>query len=274
MATGLQGLLEGIKEGDIYVDLSTSGPTLVRRIEPLFRQKGAHMLDAPVSGGPAGAASGNLAVMVGGEQEVYERVKPILDAFGDKAFYAGDIGAGSVSKLVHNMISHGVWQAVAEGMTLGVKAGVDAKSLWECVRRGAMGRMNTLHERLPRSVFLGKFEPPGMYLRVARKDIGLATELGKEYDVPMPIANLAEQIAIQGLNRGWERRTAASPSSYRRRPRASRYGPRASTRRSRVGSSPPTLKPSKPPDSPTASGGPWKWASQPGPRRPPAAQHH
>ena len=203
VATGPQGLLEGIKEGDIYVDLSTSGPTLVRHIEPLFRQKGAHMLDAPVSGGPAGAASGNLAVMVGGEQEVYERVKPILDAFGDKAFYAGDIGAGSVSKLVHNMISHGVWQAVAEGMTLGVKAGVDPKSLWECVRRGAMGRMNTLHERLPRSVFLGKFEPPGMYLRVARKDIGLATELGKEYDVPMPIANLAEQIAIQGLNRGW-----------------------------------------------------------------------
>ena len=203
VATGPQGLLEGVKEGDIYVDLSTSGPTLVRRIEPLFRQKGAHMLDAPVSGGPSGAASGNLAVMVGGEEEIYERIKPIFDAFGDKTFYAGDIGAGSVSKLVHNMIGHGVWQAVAEGMTLGVKAGVDAKSLWECVRRGAMGRMNTLHERLPRSVFQGKFEPPGMYLKVARKDIGLATELGKEYDVPMPIANLAEQIAIQGLNRGW-----------------------------------------------------------------------
>ena len=122
---GPDGLLQGVEEGRIYVDLSTSRPTLIRQIEPLFRQKGAYILDAPVSGGKSGAASGNLAVMVGGDPEVYKRIKPILDSFGDKVFYAGGIGAGSVAKLVHNMISHGVRQAIAEGLTLGVKAGVD-----------------------------------------------------------------------------------------------------------------------------------------------------
>jgi 3-hydroxyisobutyrate dehydrogenase len=201
--TGPEGVLQGIKQGSIHCDLSTSRPDLIRRLEPMFRQKGAHVLDAPVSGGKTGAATRNLAVMVGGEQEIYERIKPILDAFGDKVFYAGSIGAGSVCKLVHNMIGHGIRQAIAEGLTLGVKAGVDAESLWECVRRGSVGRMNGLHEALPRTVFQGSFEPPSFALGLARKDIGLATELAKEFDVPMPIANLAEQISIQGMNRGW-----------------------------------------------------------------------
>ncbi len=203
VSLGPEGVLEGIKPGGIYVDLSTSRPTLIRQIEPRFRQKGAHVLDAPVSGGKSGAASGNLAVMVGGDREIYDRIKPLLDSFGDKVFYAGAIGAGSVAKLMHNMIGHGVRQAIAEGMTLGVKAGVEPEALWECVRRGAVGRMSGLHEGIPKTVFRGEFDPPSFALSLARKDIALATELGKEFNVPMPIANLAEQIAIQGMNRGW-----------------------------------------------------------------------
>jgi 3-hydroxyisobutyrate dehydrogenase len=203
VAIGTQGVLEGIKAGGIYVDLSTSRPTLIRQIEPLFREKGAHVLDAPVSGGKTGAATRNLAVMVGGEREIYERIRPILEAFGDKVFYAGRIGAGSVCKLVHNMIGHGIRQAIAEGLTLGVKAGVEADALWECVRRGAVGRMSGLHEGLPRTVFRGQFEPASFALALSRKDIALATELGREYNVPMPVANIAEQIAIEAMNRGW-----------------------------------------------------------------------
>src|SRR5262245_43088067 len=203
VAIGTQGVLEGIKAGGIYVDLSTSRPTLIRQIEPLFREKGAYVLDAPVSGGKTGAATRNLAVMVGGEREIYERIGPILEAFGDKVFYAGSIGAGSVCKLVHNMIGHGIRQAIAEGLTLGVKAGVEADALWECVRRGAVGRMSGLHEGIPRMVFRGQFDPPSFALALAHKDITLATELAREYNVPMPIANLAEQIAIQGMVRGW-----------------------------------------------------------------------
>ncbi len=209
VSLGAEGVLAGIKPGGIFIDLSTSRPTLIREIEPRFRQKGAHVLDAPISGGKSGAASGNLAVMVGGDREIFDRVKPLLDSFGDKVFYAGEIGAGSVAKLVHNMIGHGIRQAIAEGMTLGVKAGVEAEALWECVRRGAVGRMSGLHEGMVKTVFRGEFDPPSFALSLSRKDIGLATELGKEFNVPMPVANLAEQIAIQGLNRGWGNRDSS-----------------------------------------------------------------
>ena len=203
VATGPEGILQGMTAGSVYIDLSTSRPTLIREIEPQFRAKGVHVLDAPVSGGKSGAQSRNLAVMVGGEREVFDRVKPLLDAFGDKVYYAGSIGAGSVAKLVHNMIGHGVRQAIAEGLTLGIKAGVDAEALWECVRRGSLGRMSVLHEGVAGTVFRGEFEPANFALSLARKDIGLATDLGREFDVPMPVANLAEQIAIEAMNRGW-----------------------------------------------------------------------
>ncbi len=135
--------------------------------------------------------------------DVFDRVKPILDAIGDKVFYAGAIGAGSVAKLVHNMIGHGVRQAIAEGLTLGVKAGVDADALWECIRRGSLGRMNSLHEGIPRTTFRDTYEPASFALALAHKDIMLATELGREFNVPMPVANLALQIAVQAMNRGW-----------------------------------------------------------------------
>src|SRR5262245_55606842 len=92
VATGTGGLLEGMRAGSVWVDTSTSRPTLIRRLEPRFRDRGIHVLDAPVSGGKTGAATRNLAVMVGGERAVYDRVKPVLDAIGDKVFYAGAIG--------------------------------------------------------------------------------------------------------------------------------------------------------------------------------------
>src|SRR5918992_2025034 len=203
VALGAEGVLEGIKPGSVYVDLSSSRPTLIRQIEPRFRQKGAHVLDAPVSGGKTGAATRNLAVMVGGEREIFERIKPLLDSFGDKVFYAGAIGAGSICKLVRNMIGHSVRQATAEGLTLGVKAGVEPEALWESIRRGSLGRMRVLHEGLVRTMFRGEFEPASFALNLAYKDISLATELAREYSVPMPMSTLAEQIAMQAMNRGW-----------------------------------------------------------------------
>ena len=203
VATGAEGILEGIRPGSIYVDLSSSRPTLIRELEPIFRQKGCHVLDAPVSGGKTGADSGNLAVMVGGDREIFERIKPILESFGDKVFYAGEIGAGSICKLVHNMIGHSVRQAIAEGLTLGVKAGVEPEALWEAVRRGSLGRMRVLHEGLVTTMFKGEFEPASFALNLAYKDISLATELAREYNVPMPMSTLAEQIALQAMNRGW-----------------------------------------------------------------------
>src|SRR6185295_16816273 len=99
VAIGPDGLLEGMKKGAAYFDLSTNSPSVVKKLSAAFAEKGAHMLDAPVSGGPQGAASGRLAIWVGGDKAAYDRHKAVLDAMGDKAAYIGPIGAGSIAKL-------------------------------------------------------------------------------------------------------------------------------------------------------------------------------
>jgi 3-hydroxyisobutyrate dehydrogenase len=200
---GAQGMLEAIAPGAVLIETSTSRPTLIREVARRFAERGAHVLDAPVSGGKEGAESRNLAVMVGGTREVFERIRPVLDAIGDKVFYAGSIGAGTVAKLVHNMIGHGIRQALAEGLTLGVKAGVEAEALWECVRRGAVGRMHYLHEALPATMFRDAYAPAAFTLELALKDLRLATELAREVDVPVPVAALVERMVAEGLARGW-----------------------------------------------------------------------
>src|SRR6202051_1382549 len=142
-ALGPQGLIAGMTEGSAYFDLSTNSPTLVRELNRRFGEKHLYMLDAPVSGGPKGAASGRLALWVGGDEQIFNRHKPVLDAIGDQARYIGPIGAGSVAKLVHNCTSAVLGVALAEVFTMGIKAGVDPVDLWEAVRQGATGRVRT-----------------------------------------------------------------------------------------------------------------------------------
>jgi 3-hydroxyisobutyrate dehydrogenase len=203
VACGASGIVEGIKPGAIYIDISTSPPSLIRRLEPVFREKGAFVLDAPVASGQPGAAHGIHEVMVGGRREIFERVKPILAAFGDQVLYAGPLGCGSICKLVHQMIGSVVSQAIAEGLSLGVKAGVEPTALWECVRRGMVGRMYVLHYQVPQTVFRGEFETTTFPLKLLRKDVALATDLGRSLSVPLPLANIAEQILTEGVKRGW-----------------------------------------------------------------------
>ena len=203
VACGKDGIIEGIRPGSVFVDISTSPPSLIRGLEPLFRDKGASVLDAPVASGQPGAARGVHEVMAGGEPETFERVKPILSAFGDQVLYAGPLGSGSICKLVHQMIGSSVSQAIAEGLSLGVKAGVEPKVLWECVRRGMMGRMHVLHYQVPQTVFRGRFETETFTLKLLRKDVRLATDLGRELNVPLPVANIVEQILVAAVNRGW-----------------------------------------------------------------------
>ncbi len=200
---GSEGILNGITAGKVYVDLSTNNPTLIRRLAREVEGKQAFMLDAPVSGGKAGAKSGNLAVMVGGPREIYDRVTPVFDTFGDKPFYAGPIGNGTVCKLVHNLMAQCLRQVVAEGMTLGVKAGVDTKTLWEAVRRGAVGRMRFLHESIVTTVFKGQFESPGFTLGLAKKDMDLIIELASDTGVPLPVTTFIHETFIQAMSRGW-----------------------------------------------------------------------
>jgi 3-hydroxyisobutyrate dehydrogenase len=177
----------------------------VRKIHEVFKQKGVHMLDAPVSGGPRGAESGRLALWVGGDEDLFKRLKPVLDAIGDQAYYVGPIGAGSVAKLVHNCAGYVVQTALAEVFTMGVKAGVEPIALWKAVRQGAGGRRRTF-DGLADQFLPGKFDPPAFALRLAHKDVTLATALGREHKVPMRLANITLEEMTEALNRGWAER--------------------------------------------------------------------
>jgi len=205
-------IVDGIKPGAIYIDISTSPPSLIRKLEPIFAAKGAHVLDAPVASGQPGAARGIHEVMVGGEAEIFQRAKPVLDAFGDQVIHAGPLGSGSICKLVHQMINSTISQAIAEGLTLGVKAGVDTKALWECVRRGMVGRMHVLHAQVPQNVFRNDYATDTFPLKLLRKDVGMATALGRTLDVPLPLANIAEQTLVAAINRGWGDQSAYTVS--------------------------------------------------------------
>src|SRR5712692_2445156 len=211
VALGPGGLIEGIGLGSIYVDLSSSSASLIRRIAAEFRAKGAHVLDAPLSGGREELLVGKQEVMVGGNTDILEQVRPILETFGDQIFLAGDVGAGTVVKLAHNMAMRGLLQIVAESMTLGVKAGVDAETVWDGIRRGLFGKMSTLHRTLPQTSLRGEYDHASYTLALAYKDQVLATSLGREFNVPLPVANLVEQTLVQAMNRGWGPKASSVP---------------------------------------------------------------
>ena len=152
-----------------------------------------------------GAVHGTLQVMVGGDEAIYQRAKPALEAIG-KVGYMGSIGAGTIAKLVHNAISLSTRAIVAEAFTLGVKAGVRPEALLEAVRGGSFGQGNILSRVLPNVVFTGDFDTQQFALRLARKDVGLATELAAEFDVPMALISLVEQLMVEAVARGWGER--------------------------------------------------------------------
>jgi 3-hydroxyisobutyrate dehydrogenase-like beta-hydroxyacid dehydrogenase len=205
VALGEQGILAGASAGKVLVDLSTNSPTLVRRLHGIFAATGVHVLDAPVSGGPRGARTRKLALWVGGDRPIFDRVKPVLDAIGDQPIYIGPIGAGSVAKLVHNCAGYAIQTALAEVFTMGVKAGVDPLALWQAVRQGAGGRRRTF-DGLVDQFLPGRFEPPAFALKLAHKDVSLAVALGREHGVPMRIANLTLEELTEAMNRGWAAR--------------------------------------------------------------------
>ena len=209
VAVGPDGLLHGIRVGSAVFDLSTNAPALVRRLDGLFAARGAHVLDAPVSGGPTGARTRRLAIWVGGERAVYDRYRPLLEAMGDQPYYVGPVGAGAVAKLVHNCASFTIRAVLAEVFSMGVKAGVAPELLWQAVRQGNSGRRRTF-DVLAEKFLPGEFEPPSFALRLGHKDVSLATALGREVGVPMRLANLALEEITEALGRGWGDRDSSS----------------------------------------------------------------
>ncbi len=199
------GLIAGMASGAVYFDLSTNSPTVIRRLQGRFAEQGLHLLDAPVSGGPQGAISGKLAIWVGGDRDVFEQHRSVLDTLGDQVRYIGPIGAGSVAKLVHNSAGYAVQCVLAEVFTLGVKAGVEPLALWQAVRQGARGRQRTF-DSLAEHFLNNQYDPAAFALRLAHKDVALAAELGRDVEVPMRFIDLTRAELAEALNRGWGER--------------------------------------------------------------------
>ena len=198
---GENGILEGATPGSLYVDLSTNSPTVIRRIHQLCQGKGVIVMDAPVSGGVYGASAGTLAVMVGGDEAIFNRIKPVLDSVGSHVIYCGPIGSGMICKICNNLISMGSAVLLAEALTLGVKAGVDLATLADVIANSS-GSCRRLTERFSRFLFKGNFEP-GFATNLAAKDLRLATDLGRELGIPMEVSNIVDQRHVEALVRGW-----------------------------------------------------------------------
>jgi len=198
---GENGIMESAGPGSVYMDLSTNSPTTIRRIHDICAEKGVTVLDAPVSGGVYGAAAGTLAVMVGGDKAMYDRMKPTLDAIGSHVVYCGPIGNGMVCKICNNLLSMGIGVLMAESLTMGVKAGVDLAVLADVIANSSGGNRR-LVEKFPRYLFQGNFEP-GFATALAAKDVRLATDLGREYGIPMELSNLVDQRHVEAMLRGW-----------------------------------------------------------------------
>jgi len=204
VALGPNGLIEGMKPDTALFDMSTNSVSVVRKINAAFAEKNIYMLDSPVSGGPSGAASGKMAIWVGGDEQQFNRYASVLGAMGDQAAYIGPIGAGTIAKLVHNCTSAVMNVALAEVFTMGIKAGVPPLELWEAVRQGATGRPRTF-DRLGKFL-AGQYDPADFALRLLHKDVSLAVGLGKEVGVPMRLANLALEELTEAMTRGWGNR--------------------------------------------------------------------
>jgi 3-hydroxyisobutyrate dehydrogenase len=207
---GEGGLVESMREGTAWLDLTTNSPTVVREVYQSCRAKGITLLDVPVSGGPAGARTGKLAIYVGGDRPAYDRYKTLLDAIGDQVIYVGEIGAGNTAKLVHNLASLVMRMAAAEVFSLGVKAGVDPKELWHAIRQGAIGRARTF-DRLGDHYLQANYDPPSFALRLAHKDFMLGLGLAEQFDVPMACAQAALKSFEEALERGWGELDSRSP---------------------------------------------------------------
>ncbi|MGE4047655.1 MAG: NAD(P)-dependent oxidoreductase, partial [Acetobacteraceae bacterium] len=192
-----------------FFEMSTNSPELVRRLHQAFAERGAQMLDAPVSGGGPGARRRRLAMYVGGDKAAYQRYEPVIRSMCDRPIHVGPVGSGLVTKLVNNCAQQAVQAAIAEAFVLGVKAGADPLSLWEGIRQGASGRRRTF-DGLIDQFLPGTYDNPQSALRIVEKDMMLATGLAREVGAPMRIASLVLADITEAMNRGWAERDSRS----------------------------------------------------------------
>lgn len=197
---GEMGVMEGIRSNSIVIDMSTIDPSVSRKVAQALSQKNIKMLDAPVSGGQMGAIAGTLAIMVGGDEEVFQNCSSIFQAMGKKLFYCGKNGNGGIVKVMNNLLAGITALGTAEALILGVKAGVNLKVLNDAISASS-GQNWGLQNYFPMKVFKGDFEP-GFAAALMYKDLGLAMNLAREEGVPLLIGGLVHQMYSQVVASG------------------------------------------------------------------------
>ena len=209
---GPGGVHEGVQPGAVVIDHTTNAPAIVRDVGVAMTARGAHLLDAPLDGGREGALEGQLTLFVGGDDAVLRRVNPVLATFAKSVVWVGALGAGSITKIVHNALAMSIDLLLAECLTLGAKAGVSVPRLVEAFREGCIvGNNMTFTKRLPATLFRGDFAPR-FALALAYKDFRLTGDLATQHGVPTRLLDLCQLELLEAMNRGWggEDRTKAS----------------------------------------------------------------
>lgn len=196
---GPDGLVPAARPGQLLIDTSTVSPVQSRKLAAAVAERGARFLDAPVSGGPAGAQSGTLTFMIGGEAEAFERALPVLRVLGKNIHHVGPSGAGSVVKLVNQLLVGIHTVAAAEAMVFGVKAGADPKAILDVIG-SSFGASAMLNRHVPR--MLKRDFDPATSVNLILKDLGLIHDYGKDLGVPMLVGGLAEQLFLHARSSG------------------------------------------------------------------------
>jgi 2-hydroxy-3-oxopropionate reductase len=196
---GKDGVIQGIKPGSVVIDMSSINPLVTQEIAGALKGKGVEMLDAPVSGGEVGAIEGTLAIMVGGEEKIFNETMEILRALGRNIVHVGEIGSGGFVKLVNQIIVALNIAAVGEAFTLGVKAGLDPQVIYQAIRGGLAGS-SVLEAKAP--MIFGRNFKPGFKIRLHHKDLKNALSTAKDLGVPLPLSSFVQQVFISLMTDG------------------------------------------------------------------------
>ena len=191
---GPDGLLDGARPGTILVDLSTGSPALARRVAAAAHERGATFLDAPVAGSITAASDGQLGIMVGGDRAAFERCRAVFSAIGKAAFHLGESGNGATMKLVSNAILATMVQALAEGVALGEKAGLDPADIFTVL--GASSAAAPVVAAKAAAVTERAYLPAAFTLALMQKDLWLVLSLANELQVPMPATAIAHDMVL------------------------------------------------------------------------------
>ncbi|HUD34048.1 MAG TPA: NAD(P)-dependent oxidoreductase [Variovorax sp.] len=193
-----QGIASVAKPGTLVVDQTSGDPTITRAIAAELAGRGIEMVDAPVSGGPAGADAGTIAIMVGADPSQFDRVGPLLRAISPNVFHAGGIGCGHVVKLANNLLSAGTRLMTLEAMALAVKNGVEGEKALAIMMAGG-GRNFWMEKYMGDHILTGKLKA-AFALGLLHKDVRLACQLGQDSGMPMLFGNLAKDFYQMALN--------------------------------------------------------------------------